>query len=236
VGVQPESVRDPLTSVLGHSGTAHALVMLVHTLERARPGELIVVVGFGQGCEVLMFEVTEAILRLPPRPAVSGWLQRRKAEHNYVKYLFFNGLLDLERGMRAEADFKQSHSALYRNRKTVLGLVGGRCSRTGTVQFPKSDISVEHLASTLEDYPLADRRGRVLTYTSDNLTYTPDPPSCYGTIEFEGGGRMTAELVDVEPETIEVGHEVRMMFRVKSVDTLRGFVRYFWKAAPVARR
>ncbi|MBX9727484.1 MAG: OB-fold domain-containing protein, partial [Sphingopyxis sp.] len=85
---------------------------------------------------------------------------------------------------------------------------------------------------TQEDYPLADVPARILTYTADALTFSPDPPSCYGNIEFEGGGRMMSEFTDIAPDALEVGTDLRMMFRIKSFDELRGFRRYFWKAAP----
>jgi hydroxymethylglutaryl-CoA synthase len=52
-------------------------------------------------------------------------------------------------------------------------------------------------------------------------------------VEFEGGGRMFAEFADVDPGMIEVGRQVRMMFRIKDIDTRRGFTKYFWKAALV---
>jgi uncharacterized OB-fold protein len=51
-------------------------------------------------------------------------------------------------------------------------------------------------------------------------------------IEFDGGGRLHAEFCDLEPEDVEVGREMRMMFRIKAVDAQRGFIRYFWKATP----
>ena len=38
---------------------------------------------------------------------------------------------------------------------------------------------------------------------------------------------------DLPPGEIEVGMDVRMVFRIKSIDRSRGFVRYFWKAVPV---
>ncbi len=166
---------------------------------------------------------------------MEGWLSRRKAEDNYIKYLSFNGALALDGGMRAEADQKTALTTLFRDRKAVLGLVGGRCTETGTVQFPKSDISVSQnrrTSHTQEDYPLADRLARVATYTADNLAYTPDPPGSYGMIEFEGGGRLMTEFTDVDAAALKVGQPMRMMFRIKAVDEVRGFKRYFWKAAP----
>jgi uncharacterized OB-fold protein len=45
---------------------------------------------------------------------------------------------------------------------------------------------------------------------------------------------MVAEFADVAPEDVEVGREVRMMFRIKAFDEQRDFVKYFWKAAPAA--
>ena len=168
---------------------------------------------------------------------VAGWLARGRPESNYFKQLAFTGALDLERGMRAELEQKQPLTALYRNRKTVLGLVGARDRATGEVQYPRTSIAVGSRTAetgTLEDYPLAERVARILTYTADSLAYTPDPPGCYGMLEFEGGGRMLAEFTDVDPAAVEVGLAMRMTFRIKAVDERRDFTKYFWKAAPAA--
>jgi hydroxymethylglutaryl-CoA synthase len=166
---------------------------------------------------------------------VAKSIARGKPDANYLRYLFHRGLLPLHRGMRAEHDEKQPGTTLYRNRKAVLGLVGGRCTKTGTVQFPKSAISVnpnERAVGTQEDYPLADVPARVVTYTSDRLTYSPNPPAHYGAVDFEGGGRISVEFTDIEGTEIEVGQPMRMVFRIKAVDEKRHFLRYFWKAAP----
>ena len=236
-GIADSAVADVLQATIGDTGVAHPLLMLAATLEKAKPGEKILLTGFGQGVDVLLFEVTEAITRLPARQAVAGWLARGKADSNYMRYLFHRGLVDLERGMRAEFDQKQPGTTLYRQRKAVLGLVGGRCTKTGTVQFPKTQISVnpnDHAVGTQEDYPLAERRARVFTYTADSLTYCPSPPQFYGAVDFEGGGRLTTEFTDCDAQDIEVGREMRMMFRIKGVDDMRHFTKYFWKAVPVA--
>ncbi|WP_084690995.1 OB-fold domain-containing protein [Sphingomonas sp. SRS2] len=232
------TVRDTLSANIGHAGAAHPLVMLADALEAAAPGDRILLLGFGQGADVLLFEATDAIAGHRRPVGVSGWAARGQAEANYMKYLAFNGHLQMETGMRAEFDQKQPMTALYRNRRTVFGLVGGRCTRTGTIQFPRSEISVsvnDAAVGTQEDYPLADIPARIMTYTADSLGYTPDPPGCYGMVEFEGGGRMACEFTDVEPEAIEVGMEMRMMFRIKAVDERRQFTRYFWKAVPAAK-
>lgn len=238
-GIRPQAICDSLSDRLGFAGSAQPLLLLAHVLERARPGERILLLGFGQGCDVLLLETTGAIRNRRGARGVSGWLARRKPETNYLKYLALAGLVRLDSGMRAEVDQKQSLAALYRSRRTVLGLVGGRCRKTGVVQFPVSPIGVaaaDMEAGTLEEYPLAERMATVVTHTADHLTSTPDPPNYYGTVEFDGGGRMTAEFTDLDAEYIQVGARMRMMFRIKAFDEQRRFIKYFWKAVPERNR
>jgi hydroxymethylglutaryl-CoA synthase len=235
LGINPDAVLDGLTGKVGDAGTGYCSLLIASALEKAKPGEKILAMAFGQGVDVLLFEATEALGNLPERMAVTKSIARGKPDSNYLRYLFHRGLLPLHRGMRAEHDEKQPGTTLYRNRKAVLGLVGGRCTKTGTVQFPKSEISVnpnERAVGTQEDYPLADLPARVVTYTSDRLTYSPNPPAHYGAVDFEGGGRISVEFTDVEGVEIEVGQPMRMVFRIKAVDEKRHFLRYFWKAAP----
>jgi 3-hydroxy-3-methylglutaryl CoA synthase len=236
-GIGAGAVADDLSQVLGSAGSAHPLVLLAHALESATPGDKLLVVGFGQGADALLFEVTDKIAMQTGGRGVSRWLAQTRKEANYLKFLAFAGHLQLELGKRAEFEQKPVLTALYRNRRSVLALVGGRCTQTGTIQFPRSQISVDQnevAIGTQEDYPLADRLARILTFTADSLTYTPDPPNYYGMIEFEGGGRMLAEFTDVgRPDDVFVGAQLRMMFRIKAHDDRSGFIKYFWKAVPV---
>lgn len=232
-GIPATAVRDTLGTTVGEAGAAHPILMLAHALESAKAGERLLVIGFGNGCDIALFEATGA--KIAARQGVSGSLERRRPEENYLKYLTFAGHLQIEKGMRAEFDQKQPLTALWRHRRAVLGLVGARSVETGTVQYPPSEIPVDGQAEmpvAQEPYPLADTLATILTHTADSLTYTPDPPAYYGMIDFEGGGRMNVEFCDVEAGDVEVGRRVRMMFRIKAVDEQRGFVRYFWKAAP----
>lgn len=235
-GIRPEAVADTLAAQVGDTGVAHPFLLLAAALEQASPGENILLVGFGQGVDLLLFQTTDALDHLAPRRGVAGSLARGVRDDNYLRWLFHRGLIDLDRGMRAEMDQKQPSTTLWRHRRAVLGLVGGRCTRTGTIQFPRSDVSVSNdntEAHTQEDYYFAERQARVVTYTADSLTYSPNPPACYGMIDFEGGGRMTVEFTDLDPDDIDVGREMYMMFRIKATDEKRHFTKYFWKAAPV---
>jgi 3-hydroxy-3-methylglutaryl CoA synthase len=235
VGLAESALRDNLAAVCGDTGAAHPLLMLAHALEASKPGDKILVAAFGQGCDALLFEVTDAISKLPPRGGVQGALARRKEETNYERFLAFNDHITLERGMRAEADHGTPLSTLYRNRDMVTGLVGGRCRKCGTLQFPRGRYCVNPKCNALDsqdDQPFSEIGATVMSYTADVLTYSPDPPAYYGMIQFDAGGRMMADFADVDDGQVEVGMPMRMMFRIKENDTARGFVRYFWKAAP----
>ena len=232
-GVTEEAVGDGLQETCGDTGAAHSVLMLCRALEQAQPGERILVAGFGQGCDVLVFEVTEAIGALSARRGVSGALARRAPEENYDRYLTFNDLVAKDFGKRAELDRQTPLSTLYRNRKMLTGFIGGRCERCGTVQFPKSSYCVNPNCGALDsqsDHALADTPGTVKTWTADSLTFSIDPPAYFGMVQFEGGGRLMVDFTDVDRGTFDIGAKVRMQFRVREIDAERGFRKYFWKA------
>ncbi|HKD57546.1 MAG TPA: OB-fold domain-containing protein, partial [Hyphomicrobiaceae bacterium] len=109
------------------------------------------------------------------------------------------------------------------------------CSKCGTLQMPRTDICVNpncNAIGTQHRHAFADMAGRIKSYTADRLTYAPDPPSCYGMIEFEEGGRVMIDFTDIDADALKVGQPMQMMFRIKDIDSARGFRRYYWKAAP----
>ena len=235
-GVAEGAVRDLLGATLGDTGSAHALVMLVDALETAKAGDKIMVVAFGQGVDVLVFEVTAENAKLPKRRGLSGWMARRKEETNYMKFLAFNEMLPIDKGMRAEFDKKTALSVLWRKRDMLYGLVGGKCRVCGTVQFPRSPVCVNpncHAMDSQDPYAMAGLECNVMSFTADSLTYSPDPPAYYGMITFPEGGRFMADFTDSDKDQVKVGAKMRMTFRMRDNDQMRGgFRRYFWKAAP----
>jgi hydroxymethylglutaryl-CoA synthase len=234
-GLGEGTVRDNLAAVCGETGVAHPLLLLAAALEDAKPGELILLAAFGEGCDALLFEVTPAIAKASARRGVKGALAARREDNNYMRYLSFNNLLDMERGMRAEPDKPTQMTVLYRNRDMIQGLMGGKCRNCGTVQYPRQRYCVNPECNALDsqdDYAFSERCGVIMSYTADSLTYSPDPPTYFGMVAFDGGGRMLMDFTEIEAGKIDVGLPMRMVFRIKDQDPMRGFVRYFWKATP----
>ena len=234
-GISAEAVADPMMSTVGQCGTAQPLLMLAAELANATPGQTIVVTGFGQGCDALVFRVADGIGAARPKRGVAGWLERRVEETNYSKFLTYCGVVEREYGKRAELDRSPALTAQYRNREGVTGFVGGRCKRCGTVQYPKAIYCVNPncgAKDTQEPHPMADVPATVKTFTADHLVFSMDPPAYLGLVEFEGGGRTMVEFTEVVPESFDVGTPTSMRFRIKHVDERRGMRQYFWKAAP----
>ncbi len=236
LGAGPEKTADNMHEVCGETGAAHPLVMFVKALEESKPGDRILVAGFGQGCDALYFRVTDNIKKLPARFGINGALARQKPVDNYTKFLKFRDLIKTETGIRAEAPTQTAMTTLWRKRKMILGLVGGKCRECQTPQFPKQDICVNPkclAVNTQDDYEFDQVPATVKTYTGDMLAVSVDPPNIYGMVQFEGGGRFMSDFTDCELDQVRVGQPVMMSFRKRYTDAERGFTGYFWKAVPM---
>jgi len=218
----------------GDAGAALPLLMLCGTLETAAAGDLVVMVGLGQGVDALLLRVGAGAAA--PGRALSDTLGRNRDEPSYVRYLSHRGLLDVDFGMRAERDQRTAHTVAFRKAGALNAFKGGRCERCGTVQFPQSRDCVNpecRATDTQVAHRLADSRGRIKSFTEDWQAYSARPPYSYGNVEFTEGGNLLMEFTDVEPGELKVNDGVRFVYRVKDDDRTRGFRRYFWKATPV---
>jgi hydroxymethylglutaryl-CoA synthase len=234
-GIAPEAEQNNLQTEIGESGTSHAVLMLVKALEEAKPGDKILVVSFGSGCDVLAFQVTDQITNLSPRNGVSKALANRTELDNYTKYLVWRDILPAEKGLRSEEDLWTRWSALWRKRKEVLGLFGSKCTKCGTVQYPPQRICINAecgATDEMEAYQFSDKKGYISSYTGDNLAPSVNPPAVYGQIEFEGGGKYMFDLTDCDMDSLDTGMPVAMSFRRRYHDAKRDISGYFWKAVP----
>jgi 3-hydroxy-3-methylglutaryl CoA synthase len=219
---------------LGDLGAAHALFAFALACSKARPGDYVLLAGFGSGCDALIFEITGPV---PGSESAVDALTRGLAFDDYVRFLSLNGAIELDWGVRSEFEQKAQATVLERYSRDMLGFIGGRDTK-GNVQFPKSRIPVRPDArgpEPLEDVRLADESATIVSVTADRLNFTPDPPFWFGLAQFDNGARVMMEFVDSDGRGFSVGDRVRMRLRVKSHDRRRGFRTYFWKAAPAER-
>lgn len=223
---------------IGYCGVAHGFLMLAEVLERAAPGERIVMVGFGQGVDVLVLETTELVSSRSSGRGLAASVADKLVTHDYLRMLSFNNQINLDWGMRGEKTGKAALTEQYRVSDQIDTFTGGRCGRCDTVQFPVLAYCVKPgcgaPAAQMSPESLADTPARIFTITTDWLSYHPAPPLTVGFVQFDNGARLLMEVVDATPEQISEGTPLRMVHRIKERDRVRGFNRYFWKATPIA--
>jgi len=235
LGVEPERIQDNMLAPVGDTGVAYPLMMLVAALEEAKPGDRILVASFGSGSDALLFRVTDNIDKARDRRGIKRYLASKQELNSYERYLSFRSMIPLEKGIRGEEIAFTQLSTLWRERKSVLALCGCKCNRCGTPQFPYQRVCVKPDCGAIDEmeyYRFSDKKGRLFSYTGDNLAFSPSPPAIYGIIDFDGGGRYWFDLADCTLDSLKVGTPVEMTFRRKYLDKARGISGYFWKATP----
>ncbi len=236
LGLNPDQVQDDLMMDAGDTGSAHPLLMFAKALEDAAPGDRLLVLSYGNGCDALIFEVTGAITDFKNRQRISDSIKNQVELDNFYKYLTWREMLPVEVGMRGEEERLTRWSLVWRNRRSILGLEGTRCLACGTQQYPPQRICINPdcgAVDQMEPVVFSSKRGKVVSFTSDLLAATTNPPAIYGNVDFEGGGRCMFDFTDCVLEDLEVGRAVRFTFRIKYYDPKRDSTFYFWKAVPV---
>lgn len=239
-GFDPSQVQDPFTLFLGVgiTGTAQAPMMLASALETAKPGDRMLFAGSGDGVDVFILEVTDAIEKLPPRRGVSQYLASKKMMDNYNDYLIWRGIVPQEEARRPTKT-PAKLSAIWRERRQQLGLWGIKCRECGTLQYDNGAATTTPIRicancgaqDDFDDVRFSRKRAKVFSFTHDNLAPVADPPASVVMVDFEGGGRAFFDLTDRDPQEVQVGTEVEMTFRRMQVN--RGLSVYHWKARPL---
>lgn len=237
-GIPAAALADHLDATVGYAGSAHACLMLALVLEHAAPGQLIVLAGFGQGCDVLVLRATEALRDFKPRRGVGAAVRDAQPHGAYLRMLSYDGGIELDWGMRGEKNVKTALTEQYRSAPQIGAFTAGRCQACGTVQFPQLPYCVNPAChapeNQFEAVALFDVPAKVLTYTADWLSYHPSPPLYVGFAQFDNGARLLMEMADVDPAHLDVGTPLRAVFRIKDLDKVRGYSRYFWKMTPAS--
>ena len=114
------------------------------------------------------------------------------------------------------------------------GFVGTECTECGTRHLPPDGCACKCQAvDRMAPEPLADVPATVATYTIDRLAYSPSPPVVAAVVDFDGGGRFSCELTDVDRDT---RHRRPSRDDLPSDGDRGGVHNYFWKARRPVRR
>jgi 3-hydroxy-3-methylglutaryl CoA synthase len=233
-GITAPNFASDLSQSAGDLGAAHALFAFTLACAEAKEGSLVLLAGFGSGCDAMVFRVNGTV---PGAREAAAQLRSGVVLDDYTRFLSLTGAIELDWGVRSEFEQKAQATVLERYGRDMIGFIAGRDAR-GNVQFPKSRIPVRPDASgpeTMEDVRLADGIAKIVSVTADRLNFTPDPPFWFGLVQFDNGARVMMEFTDGDATGFSVGDPVWPRLRIKSRDSRRGFRTYFWKAAPASR-
>lgn len=214
-------------SPIGHTGAADLGLGLADALDRADPGQTILVLSAADGCDAVLLRTTARLADARQARPVA----RQLAEGTpvpYGTYLSWRGWLDREPPRRPEPD-RPAGPPSGRSVPWKFSFTGSVCRRCGFTHLPPMRVCKKcRSVDEMDARPLNAAEGTVATYTVDRLAFSPSPPMIEAVVDFDGGGRYTLEVADGQPEQLAVGTKVGLSFR--RLFTAGGVHNYFWKA------
>jgi hydroxymethylglutaryl-CoA synthase len=230
-GLKPEQIPDHLFSSVGNCGAAMAPLVLASTLETAKPGEKLLLVGYGSGCDALIFEVTNEIdnARTSKSHGVSGHLASKASLDSYERYARFRELIETDAARRQAPTTLVPQT--WRRRDDIYRFHGYRCLHCGKIQYPHQRVCINcGTKDSFEQVPLANKSASLFTFTLDYLNADPDPPTVMTIVDFEDGGRAYLQMTDRNPAEVRIEQPLEMTFR--RLYEADGIVNYYWKCRP----
>jgi hydroxymethylglutaryl-CoA synthase len=222
-GTYPE---DPLLTTVGDTGAAAPFALLSAVLEKAKPGERILLCSYGAGnADAFILQVTPEIERLKNKRGFSHYQAAKRALTNYERFLKFQNTLPND-----PWEPYSSWALLWKEKKQNLQLYGTRCKRCGTFAYPRRRVCLKCSAKDEYEDAKLPRQGRIYTLAKDYLFPNPDPPTVMAVADMEGGGRFYGQVTDCDPARVKIGTPVELTFR--RFHQGGGFHNYFWKLRP----
>ncbi len=234
LGLDTQSqLQDLLINNLGICGCAHALIMLISALEEASAGDKILVASYGDGCDTFLFDVTNSSSKLQGnKRGYKALLDSRQALPSYERYLSYRGLVEAQPG----EPFRlfPSSTASWRERNSSIRFHGSKCNDCGTITYPVQRVCYEcRSKDNYEEVRLSDYKGKIFTFTLDNLAGRSDDP-VVPQIVIESdleNARIYSMMTDFDSSEVAIGMPVEMTFR--RIYEGAGMYNYFWKCRPI---
>jgi hydroxymethylglutaryl-CoA synthase len=232
--VAKEAMAPDLLGVVGNLGAAHAGVALADVLERAVPGQVVLVLSVADGADALVLRTTDALSaaqaarREAGVPTVAEQVAAGRDDLSYASFLSWRGQLSKEPPRRPDPE-RPGAPTVHRSDTWKYAFAASRCLACGFRHMPPTRACLSCKAiDQMQPERLADVPGTVATFTVDHLAYSLSPPVVGVIVDFDGGGRYRCEITDVRADEVAIGSRVEMTFR--RIWTAQGVHNYFWKA------
>jgi hydroxymethylglutaryl-CoA synthase len=239
LGVREGVLAPALSGSIGNLGAAQFGVALCDVLERAEPGQIIVVLSLADGADAFVLRTTPALAEAQQSrvtagvPSVAEQIAAGRDDLTYANFLTWRSQLRREPPRRPDPE-RPGAPTVHRSEQWKYAFAASRCLACGFRHMPPTRACLQcHAIDQMQPERLADVPGTVATFTIDHLAYSMSPPVIGVIIDFDGGGRFRCELTDAVASELSIGDRVAMTFR--RVWTAQGVHNYFWKARPAGR-
>ncbi len=224
LGIDAAIVVDPRAAEFGVAGCAQPLMLLARALDRAAPGDLILLAAYGDGADAFLFRATDLIARLP-RPLL-------RDDAAAIEHSSYTVHTKLRRWLRDDAGGAEISNVLWeREEPQTMRLRGTFCPRCAKIQYPMTRVcGVCRNTGALVERPLA-RTGSVFTFTRDHLYGAPSPPTVMCVVDLDDGARFLCQMTDCVESRAGIGMRVELVpRRMREGGAMH---HYYWKCRPV---
>lgn len=231
--VGAHSSTGELLRSVGDAGIAAGALGLADVLDRAAPGEVVVVATVADGVDVHVYRTTLALADYDRPTAVRTQIDATDDALDYTTFLTWTGQLRREPPRRPDPA-RPAAPPSFRQDAWKFAFRAGRCEECGLRHLPPQRVCnrCQSVDRSVEER-LADVPATIVSYTVDRLAHSLAPPVIAAVLDFDGGGRFQCELTDVGADEVQIGDRVQMTFR--RLYTGGGVHNYFWKARPLVQ-
>lgn len=232
LGFDPNTqLQNPFFGVLGNTGTASPLLLLTAALEESKPGDKILVAGYGGGSDAIALSVNKEIKKSEGQFGFHAHLKSKLTVPDYLHFLIWRGLVAHKDTRVAYSVTHASAPPIFRERDRIFSLHGSQCKACGAIEYPPQRICAKCQAKdNFEPISLAQKRGEVFTSSKDPIT-----GELVGVVNFEGGGRIFCNLTDGNLSDFKIGTPVEMCLRTLKLLSSDIISSYIWKAIPLRK-
>ncbi|TXT55930.1 MAG: hypothetical protein BAJATHORv1_30313 [Candidatus Thorarchaeota archaeon] len=127
---------------------------------------------------------------------------------------------------------------IWRKQKSMYSIIGSKCTTCGEHYFPPRPVCPTcRRKGQLEEYQF---KGLGKIHTFAVVRQAPEDfkrqvPYVVAQVELDEGARLTAQIVNIEPENVEIGMRVRSCFRKITEYGQGGIIVYGYKFEPTMK-
>ncbi len=111
-------------------------------------------------------------------------------------------------------------------------LEAAKCTSCGKILFPPRLICNKCGSQDFEKITLPEN-GKIVTFTIIRVApqqFETEVPYAIAIVELENGVRLTTQVVDCNPEKLEIGNSIKLVFRKVQEEGKTGIIKYGYKA------